>query len=464
MTTINPLIVVGAGLSGLACAHAWVRAGRECLVLEAEAHAGGVVGSVEKDGFRWERGPHTVQARSAEFRRLCGELGIASRLIASNAEVRERYLYLDGRLQRVPMSPPALLKSSVLSWRSKARIATEFFRRWQAPNAVMEHDMQAVLEERLGLEATRKLGAAFVRGIYAADLPELGLRSAFPRLDAALREHGGIVRALLHSKDSAAQLPGPKVAAMELLSFPKGLQELVDALHSSMGARLRCSCAVLGLERHPLGWSVRTAADHYLAERVVLALPAKATARLLDSILDKPSGLDQIRHGNISLVHLGFERGAWNPAPRGFGFLVPPGEPAPQPKALGVIFSSNLFPDRAPQGQFSSASFYRSEDLAELDEAAIIAQACADLALGLSLKAAPRPQTTMIQRWKEVIPRYSVGHRQRIADLTLQLSNAAHGVHLAGPWVDGVSVEQVIARGRYVADCMLNDRSSEVSP
>jgi protoporphyrinogen oxidase len=54
-----------------------------------------------------------------------------------------------------------------------------------------------------------------------------------------------------------------------------------------------------------------------------------------------------------------------------------------------------------------------------------------------------------------VIPRYSPGHRDRVEALELLLRSRAAGLHLAGPWVGGVSVEQVIARGRLVAGRIL---------
>ena len=84
-------IVVGAGLSGLACAFDLARAGRNVVVLEAAERTGGVVGSLERDGFRFETGPNTIQASAAAFRTLCGDLGIADRLIVSPPEGEELF-------------------------------------------------------------------------------------------------------------------------------------------------------------------------------------------------------------------------------------------------------------------------------------------------------------------------------------------------------------------------------------
>lgn len=442
-----PVCVIGAGLSGLACAHALTRAGRECLVLEASGRAGGVVGSVRQSGFVFEMGPHTLQARSAEFRRLCGELGIAERLIASRPEVRERYLWVDGRLQTLPRKPQELLTTPILSWSAKLKLLSEGFRRWKAPASGEELDMQRLLEERIGKEATRKLAGAFVRGIYAAELSDLGVRSAFPRLDEMLREHGGLLRALLKMGGPLQDLPGPKVGGMELLSFPEGLDELIEALTRHLGARIRTRCAALAIVKDSGRWLVQTEQGSVSAEEVVIATPAPQAHSLLEPFARLP----RITHGDIVLIQQGFSLPDEESWPSGFGFLVPPGEQGLQPKALGVILTSNLFDGRAPKGLRSTASFYASSTLEGLDDASRIAQAGRDLALAMGWKQPPRPIASRIWNWNSVIPRYSIGHRERVQALEEQLAASAPGLHLAGPWVGGVSVEQVIARGRSVA-------------
>lgn len=284
------VLVLGAGLSGLACAHALLRAGCDVRVLEAASRIGGVVGSVREAGFVFEMGPHTLQARSAEFRRLCGELGIADRLMVSNPEVRRRYLWVDGRLQPLPGNPVQLLTTPILSLRAKLRILSEGFRPWKAPVDGAEPDMQRLLEERIGAEATRKLGGAFVRGIYAAELKDLGLRSAFPKLEELLRTHGSFLRALAQAKGELEDLPGPKVGALELLGFEGGLQELVDALERRLEGRLATERKVQRLERAGRGWRVHALGSDgrvrvHQAQEVVLALPAPAVKGLLQPLL-----------------------------------------------------------------------------------------------------------------------------------------------------------------------------------
>src|SRR5262245_34284835 len=88
-------VVVGAGISGLAFAHARVAAGGEVLVLEAAARAGGLVRTITEEGFRYETGPEAVPA-GKHVRALAEELGLA--LVEAPAAAAKRYLQLDGKL------------------------------------------------------------------------------------------------------------------------------------------------------------------------------------------------------------------------------------------------------------------------------------------------------------------------------------------------------------------------------
>jgi protoporphyrinogen/coproporphyrinogen III oxidase len=454
------VIVAGAGLSGLACAFDLARGGADVRLLEASSDAGGVVGTIERDGFLFEKGPFSVQAGSEPFRRLCGDLGIAGRIIACSDASEDRYLFLRGKLRRLPSSPADLLRTDVLSLRGRMSAASEPVRRWTPPPAgAPEPDLESFLVERIGAEATRVLAGAFVRGVYAAELSELGARSAFPKLWQACVEHGGIVRGLAAAgRASAADLPGPDVKRSALISFPEGLRGIVRALEDALGGRIRKDHPVEALELGPSGWSVRSPSNaSETADHLVLAVPAPAAARLLEPVAaGRSSGfpigtLKNIRHAAVTVVHLGLETKEVPRWPRGFGYLVPPVEAAGAPRALGTIFVSNLFPGRAPEGSVALSSFYRESEVQGLDDRGAAALACEDLTRALGGPRAPEPRVVEVRRYTDVIPRYGPGHADAIAGLLRQSSRSLPGLHLAGSYVAGVSVGEVIARGRAVA-------------
>jgi oxygen-dependent protoporphyrinogen oxidase len=490
-------VVVGAGLSGLACAFDLARAGRAVVVLEASERAGGVVGGIERDGFRFETGPNTIQASSAAFRTLCGDLGIADRLIVSPPEQKDRFVFVHGAMRALPATPLQFLTTPVLSLRSRAFVCTEAFRAWRPPSGDVEPDLESFLTERLGAEAARVLGGAFVRGIYAAELAELGAKSAMPRMWRALEEHKSLVRGLRAlGKRPQLDLPGPRVPRTSLLSFPDGLREIVAALERALGehgATLRMPCAARNVHRTKGSgagrsrWRVEmTSGDPIEADELVLAVPAPVAARLLDGAGTRDLPLQSLRgiaHARVTLVHLGFEQSELSLFPAGFGYLVPPSVAAmrmqadahenastaasnrsratssrprasaassDEPLALGTIFTSNLFPGRAPRGCIAVTSFYKSDDVERMNEKDLISRACGDLALALCAESRPRPRVAITQRWSDVIPHYAPGHADRMCDLLQRIASDHAGLHLAGSYVAGVSVEDVIARGRAV--------------
>ncbi|MFN0244966.1 MAG: protoporphyrinogen oxidase [Planctomycetota bacterium] len=461
MTSTSRTLVVGAGLSGLACAHTLTRQGRDVVVLEAGARAGGVVDTLAERGFLFETGPTTVPASSRDFRALCVELGLAERWVTSLPRANERYLFHRGKLETLPASPTALLGWSGLSMSARLRLTSEAMRRFDPSIYASEPDLETFLVERLGAEATRLLAGAFVRGVYASELRELGARSAFPRVWNLAVQHGGLIRGLRAAKDEPREpLPGPATESQALLSFPRGLRELPDALARELGPRLRTSTTVTRIERASSAWRVATASgETFDAEHVVLATPAPVIARLLGAIAppDLPVALlRDVRHADLRLVLQGFAERELPDFPRGFGYLVPPAEEHRSraehgPRVLGTLFLSNVFAGRAPAGHASTASFYRASDVAELTDADLALLARAELARALRAPRTPDALVSIVRGWTDVLPKYAPGHADRMNTLLEATRRTLPGLHLAGNCFGGVSVDQVIARGRTVA-------------
>lgn len=480
-------IVIGGGLAGLAAAQRLAARGRSVELFESARALGGVVGSVERGGFLFERAPHTILAGSPTFRRVVDELGLSSRLERADPRAKTRWLWHRGKLRALPARPSQLVTSELISWRAKRQLSSEPFRRFVPPlDGDPEPSFGAFLDERLGRETSRLFAGAFVRGIHAAELDELGVRSAFPRLWELAVQHGGILRGVAARAFAKREpLPGPDFARNALVSFPRGLQELVDAFATRLGDRVRLGARALSLERLDERWLVRTDDGRgHVADDVIVATSAPIAAELLASAAkdarmrtqressrtierattraldDALAPLRDVRHASVTLVGLGFAANALAKLPDGFGYLVPPiedGRATPAPRALGTIFVTNLFPQRAPHGTCSVASFYRGADVERLDDAALARLAEQDLALAIAAPV-PRASIVHVERWNDVIPRHSPGHADRVTRVRAALREHARGLHVAGAWVDGVSVENVLSSGRSAADRILEER------
>ena len=119
------VIVVGAGISGLAAADALGRLGLEVLTLEARARAGGDLRTVEVRDFLFETGPWAVRADDPSFTELVRGLGIEQRVVRSNPQAARWYALKDDTLWPVPRSAAELLRSPLLSLRGRLRALAE---------------------------------------------------------------------------------------------------------------------------------------------------------------------------------------------------------------------------------------------------------------------------------------------------------------------------------------------------
>ncbi|MBC8134247.1 MAG: protoporphyrinogen oxidase, partial [Deltaproteobacteria bacterium] len=249
------VVVVGAGISGLTAAYLARAAGHDVVCVDPAPQAGGLIRTERHDGFLCEIGPQAVLNGAADTTALIAALGLNGRAIAARPEARRRFIYARGKLHPLPMTPPALLRSGLLTPLGKLRLLAEPFVRARraAPPDETPDDSETVAAfgaRRLGTQAGRTLLGTAVIGVYATDAATLSASSAFPRLVALEREHGSLFRGMLATrrkvKASGEKQQGHRTGG--LISFPNGLAELPGAIDAALGAAGRLQARVVGLE------------------------------------------------------------------------------------------------------------------------------------------------------------------------------------------------------------------------
>jgi len=238
MTPTLPVLVVGGGISGLVCAYALRKAGIEAQLVDASTQPGGVIRSENRDGFLIELGPQSFSGTAA-LRSLCVDLGIAEQVVQA-PHSSPRYVLIDGALKDVPLSPPAMLSSSLLSAQTKWRIARDAFGTTRAPE---DESVAAFVRRKFGAELLDRLVGPFVSGIYAGDPERLSLRAAFPQLYEAEQSAGSVIRGMRRAAKSHG---GPRDRPT-LLSFRDGNGTLVRALAAKIGPGLRISAEAVAI-------------------------------------------------------------------------------------------------------------------------------------------------------------------------------------------------------------------------
>lgn len=439
--------VVGGGVTGLTAAWQIQRLGHDVTVLEAAGRAGGVVGGQRLGAWLHELGPNSLLEGSPEIAAFVEDAGLGPRRQYAAPAARQRYIVRGGRPVALPTSPGAFLRTSLFSPGAKLRLLTEPFR-WRGPKDEDEALADFVVR-RLGREFLDYAINPFVAGVYAGDPRRLSVRHGFPRLHALEREHGSLILGALRRRNASG---GP---AGRICSFPEGLGEVPQALQARLVRPVQLRARVTALRRRATGWTLaldqRGARAEVECDAVVCALPADALAALAFEGVPAAEGLGilaGIEHPPVASVFTGYRREQVAHPLDGFGVLVPEVEGG---RLLGTLFSSTLFPGRAPEGHVALTSFVggmRQPELAGLDDAALGLLVREEL--GRLLGAQGAPAILRIQRWPRAIPQYTPGY-QRFQDAIHRLEAAAPGVLVGGNCRDGISLANCIAAGYRLA-------------
>lgn len=443
-------LIIGGGISGLSLAHALGRAELQVRLWEASARGGGNVRTDSAEGFVTEAGPHGFVDHEPAMRRLIDSLGLAEKVRPADPVSKKRFVVMDGRLRAVPTSPPAFLKSDLLSWPAKLRVLAEAALPWSSPEG--DPSLAHLFRAHFG-DAVSPLVDALQLGLYAGDPNRLSARAAFPKLFELAVANGSIIRGQIRARKLARQNPPPGPESPthgRLCSFAGGLGTLVEALAHALGERMETGAKVEHLAPEGDGLRVvRTDGVSAKASKVVLALPAPEAARLLregfPALADELSG---IRHAPLSVVHLGFRKEAFPNPPEGFGFLAPHREGC---GVLGAIFTSSIFPERAKEGHVLVTCMVggvRAPERAALEDEPLRRMA-AD-ALGKLLFVSETPVWSRVVRWPAAIPQYDRGHLERLARIEVHLRKHP-GLFLLGNAYQGVGLNDCVRNAAELA-------------
>jgi oxygen-dependent protoporphyrinogen oxidase len=437
------VVVVGAGISGLATAFHLQRRGHAVRVLEAAPRAGGVIGSQRRDGVLYETGPNSTLDTSPLIGELLESAGIAAERLDATAAAARRYVLRDGRLIPLPTSPGAFLATRLFSLVAKLALAREPFVAPAPPDR--EETVAAFVRRRLGAEFLDYAIEPFVAGIYAGDPEQLSVQAAFPRLYALEQRYRSLIRGqILGARERARSREKAKNAASSF-SFRNGMQTLPDALARALPG-LETGVRVVRLARADDGTfmvqgerggerrDARTRA-------VVLAVPADAAAGLVRQLAPAAAqALDAIPYSPVAVVASAYRRVDVKHALDGFGFLSPRKEGR---AVLGTLFASSMFDGRAPADTVVLTTFVggaRNPALARATPYEIVAAVERELA---ALLGAASPQWREVVQWPRAIPQYTLGHLGRIAALE-QAEAAVPGVFFRSNYRGGVSVGDCI--------------------
>jgi oxygen-dependent protoporphyrinogen oxidase len=458
MKTPPVTVVVGAGIWGLTCARSLLKSGHagQIYLLDSDQRAGGKLDTLPHSGFLVESAANGFLDSNPATLQLCRDLGLGDKLIsASGTAARNRFVYLKGKLHKLPGNLWGALTTGVVGWYARWRVLSE---RWRRPAIPMvDESIADFARRRLGRELTETLLDAFVTGIWAGDPETLSVRSCFPRWHEWETRNGSLTGGMMASRRERtleARVAGmPPPGAPRMWSLRGGLTELVGALVRECGSALQTGAGVRALRYRAEAnqpWEVILEDRVILADRVVLAMPPNAQAKLLAALdADLAAKLAAIPSNAIAVVAVGFPARDVPPGLDGFGYLSPQREGRP---VLGVQWCSDIYPGlRAPSGMALWRALVggpRFPEMADAPDDVLLRTVRNELALVTGMRA--EPEFVKIIRWPKAIPQYQLGHANRVEEIQAHASRWP-GLFLGGCAFGGVALNDCVDQAGAMA-------------
>ncbi|MFF5366943.1 protoporphyrinogen oxidase [Streptomyces sp. NPDC013187] len=453
------VVVIGAGIAGLAAAHRLLDRGARVTVLEASGRIGGKLLPGEVAGARVDLGAESMLARRPEAVALAREVGLADRLqppATATASLWTRGAlrpFPRGHVMGVPGTASAL--AGVLSEEGLARIEQDA----ELPRTEVGDDVAVgeYVARRLGREVVDRLLEPMLGGVYAGDAYRISMRSAVPQLFQVARAHTSLTAGVreLQAKAAASQQTGPV-----FMGIRGGIGTLPLAVADSVwarGAEILTRTPVTELRRTPEGgWQVASGEREWRADAVIVAAPAPAAARLLRA--ESPGAaaeLDAVEYASMALVTLAYRR-AGTALPDGSGFLVPPVDGHTIKASTFASQKWGWIADENPDLVVlrTSVGRYGETEILKRDDSELADVSRQDLKAATGLDATP--VATHVTRWDDGLPQYPVGHHARVARIREHIARLP-GLAVCGAAYDGVGIPACIASAYAAVDRIHGD-------
>lgn len=446
------IVVLGAGISGLATTYLLKQKGYDVKILEKKSVVGGLIETSNENGFLFDCGPNSALETTPLIAKFIEELNLQNQLVYANKEANKRYILRNNTLHALPMSPPAFLKTKLFSVKAKLRLFAE-----PLIGKSKEGYYQSLAEfatRRLGRELLDYVINPIAAEIYAGNPESLSAKSAFPKLYALEEKYGGLIVGTIKSIQEKKQHAGKSKQSAKMFSFKDGMIVLPKTFAKYLGGNLMLDTEVRKIEKNDQGNTISCISKgeniNISADVIISTLPAFNAADLFGNFdKDVRKHLLDIYYPPVLVQYLVYKKEDVKQPLDGFGFLIPSKE---KKTFLGAMWSSVIFPNRSTTDTAAFTLFVggaRNSEIFSLDKELLFMKVRGEFET--LMKISGEPIFSSYKFWPKAIPQYNIGYVEH-ENYFDQFEKKFPGIILSGNYRGGISIGDCIKNSELVAE------------
>ncbi len=460
------VVVIGGGITGLTAAFYMQKEARakelpvDIVLVESSLRLGGKIQTLKKDGFIIERGPESFFDRENHVHILAQDLGIEQELITSNSG--PTYVAVGSQLYPIPSSLmsgatphiSSFITSGLFSLSGKIRAAGDFV----LPRSAQDDDQPIgeFFRRRFGAEIVENLVEPLLAGTFAGDIEQLSMHSTFPQLYELEQKYRSL---LIGMKKSGANFLSDNSIAKDkgiFQTFENGLETLIEKLEASLfPGTVQKGVKVEEIE-HGKDGTVQVVLNNFSqikADAVIIATPFHVAEKMFRKY-QLLTELNSMKAATIATVTMAFKKEQLGELDA-LSFFV---SRSSDFSITSCTWSNRKWPNTTPTDYVLLRSYIGrvgDEAIVALSDSEIEKTVLQDLRKTIGIDGTPI--TTVVSRWKNAMPQYTVGHEAKIERVKQELSDHFPTVKLSGSSFEGISIPECVEQGKKVATELLTE-------
>lgn len=457
---MKKILVVGGGITGLTAAYYVQQEIKranlpfQLKLVEASDRLGGKIATVHQDGFTIERGPDSFLSRKIAAVKLIEELGLEKELVRN--ATGQAHILVGKKLHKIPpgsfMGVPTearpFLFSNLFSVKGKLRAGFDYI--LPKGKAVEDQSLGFFFRRRFGDELVENLIEPLLSGIYSGDIDEMSLMATFPNFYELEQKHGSLIKGLKKTMPTPPKRAKLKKASPGIfMALEGGFESLVDALQEELKDFISLEKSVDHIEKKENFYHVLLSDGTVCkADAIIIATPHRFLGRML-SQYEVFKIVREIPNTSVANVALAFDKKGIKKDLDGTGFVVSRNSNF---RITACTWTHRKWPHTTPDGKVLLRSYVGGPhdiEAVQLSDDELVEVVMNDLRNVMKING--DPEFTVVSRFENAMPQYTVGHQERVTTIKKFTTENLPGVQIAGSSFDGVGVPDCIEQGEKAA-------------